>query len=38
MWVSWMMARQVVIGLLLVTLGFAALAVSFFLLTAWFLD
>jgi hypothetical protein len=30
MWVSWMLARQVVIGLLLV-------AVSFFLLAAWFL-
>ena len=31
MWVSWTMARQVVIGLLLV-------AVSFFLLAAWILD
>ncbi len=38
MWVSWMMARHVVIGLLLVALVFAALAVAFFLLTAWFLD
>jgi hypothetical protein len=30
MWVSWMMTGQMVIGLLLV-------AVSFFLLAAWFL-
>jgi hypothetical protein len=37
MWVSWMMARQVVIGLLL-ALVFVGLAVSFFLLTAWFLN
>jgi hypothetical protein len=38
MWVSWMLARQVVIGLLLVALVFVGLAVSFFLLAAWILD
>ncbi len=38
MWVSWMLARQVVIGLLLVALVFVCLAVAFFLLTTWFLD
>jgi hypothetical protein len=38
MWVSWMMAHQVVVGLLLVALVFVGLAVSFFLLTAWFLN
>jgi hypothetical protein len=38
MWVSWMMARQVVVGLLLVALAFVGLAVSFFLLTAWSLN
>lgn len=38
MWVSWMMARQVVTGLLLVALVFAGLAVSFFLLATWILD
>jgi hypothetical protein len=38
MWVSWIMARQVAIGLLLVTLVFVGLAVSFFLLAAWILD
>ncbi len=38
MWVSWIMARQVVIGLLLVTLVCVGLAVSFFVLAAWILD
>jgi hypothetical protein len=38
MWVSWMMARRVVIGLLLVALVFVGLEVTLFLLTAAFLD
>ena len=38
MWVSWVVARQVVIGLLLVALAFVGLEVSLFLLTALFLD
>jgi hypothetical protein len=38
MWVSWIMPRQVVIGLLLVTLVLVGLSISLFLLTALFLD
>jgi hypothetical protein len=38
MWVSWTMARQAVIGLLLVILAFVGFEVAFFLLTTWFLD
>jgi hypothetical protein len=38
MWVSWVVARQVVVGFLLVALAFLGLEVSLFLLTALFLD
>jgi hypothetical protein len=38
MWVSWTMARQVVIGFRLVTLALVGFSVSLFLLTALFLD
>jgi hypothetical protein len=38
MWVSWVVARRVVLGLLLAALAFVGLAVSIFLLTALFLD
>jgi hypothetical protein len=38
MWVSWMLARQVVVGLLLVAFAFVGLEVTLFLLTALFLD
>jgi hypothetical protein len=38
MWVSWMVARQVVVGLLLVALAFVGLEVTLFLLTALFMD
>ena len=38
MWVSWMLARQMVIGLLLVVLAFVGLEFTLFPLTALFLD
>lgn len=38
MWVSWIVARQVVIGLLLVALMLVGLAVAFLLLSARLLD
>ncbi len=38
MWVSRVVARRVVLGLLLAALAFVGLAVSIFLLTALFLD
>jgi hypothetical protein len=38
MWVSWVVARQVVLGLMLVALAFVGLEVTLFLLTALFLD
>ena len=38
MWVSWMVARRVVLGLLLAALAFVGLEVSLFLLPALFLD
>jgi len=38
MWVSWIMARRVVLGLMLVALAFVGLEVTLFLLTALFLD
>ena len=38
MWVSWVVARQLVVGLAVVALAFVGLAVSLFLLTALFLD
>ena len=38
MWVSGVVARQVVVGLLLGALAFVGLGVSLFLLTALFLD
>jgi hypothetical protein len=38
MWVSWVVARRVVLGLMLAVLTFCGLEVSLFLLTALFLD
>ncbi len=38
MWVSWVVARWVVVVLLLGALAFVGLEVSLFLLTAMFLD
>ena len=38
MWVSWVVARQVVVGFLLVAFAFLGLEVLRFLLTALFLD
>ncbi len=38
MWVAWLAARQLVVGLVVVALAFVGLAVSLFLLTALFLD
>jgi hypothetical protein len=38
MWVSWVGARQLIVGLVVATLAFVGLAVSVFLLTALFLD
>jgi len=38
MWVSWVVARRLVVGLLLATLAFVGLEVTLFLLTALFLD
>jgi hypothetical protein len=38
MWVSWVVARRVLLGLMLVALAFVGLEVSLFLLTARFLD
>ena len=38
MWVSGVVARQLVVELVVVTLAFVGLAVSLFLLTALFLD
>ena len=38
MWVSWAVAHQLVVGLVLVALVFIGLNVSLFLLTALFLD
>ncbi len=38
MWVSWVVARRVVLGLMLVALACVGLEVSLFLLTALFLD
>ena len=38
MWVSWMMARQMVVGLTLVALSFIGLEVSLSRLPALFLD
>jgi len=38
MWVSWVVVRRVVVGLVLVALAFLGLKVSLFLLTALFLD
>src|SRR6266851_1108628 len=38
MWVSWVVVRRVVVGLVLVALAFLGLEVSLFLLTALFLD
>ena len=38
MWVSWMVARQLVVGLVLVALAFVGLEFTLFLLTALFLD
>ncbi len=38
MWVSWVLARRVVLGLMLVALAFLGLEVSLLLLTALFLD
>lgn len=38
MWVSWMVARRVVLGLMLVALAFVGLEVTLLLLAALFLD
>jgi len=38
MWVSWVMARQVVVWLLLLALAFAALELTLFLFSALSLD
>ncbi len=38
MWVSWVVARQLVVGLALVALAFVGLKGTLFLLTALFLD
>jgi hypothetical protein len=38
MWVSWMVARRVVLGLMLLALAFVGPNISLFLLTAPFLD
>jgi hypothetical protein len=38
MWVSWTVARRVVLGLMLVALAFVSLDLTLFLLTALFLD
>jgi hypothetical protein len=38
MWVSWVVARQLVVGLVVTALPSVGLAVSLFLLTALFLD
>ncbi len=38
MWVSWMVVRRVVLGLMLAALAFVGLEVTLFLLTALFLD
>jgi hypothetical protein len=35
MWVSWVVARRLVVGLVVVALAFVGLAVSVFLLTAF---
>ncbi len=38
MWVSWVVARRLVLGLMLVALAFAGFDVTLVLLTALFLD
>jgi hypothetical protein len=38
MWVSWVVARRLVVGLLLAALAFVGLEVTLFLLTALFPD
>jgi hypothetical protein len=38
MWVSWVVASQLVVRLVVVALAFAGLAVSLFLVTVLFLD
>jgi hypothetical protein len=38
MWVSWTVARELVLGLMLVALAYVGLEVSLLLLTALFLD